>query len=90
MDALQTPVARGVGPALVAVPVIGAACAGVWLVLAPAAIVLLITHELAGLEEVDEIMVLDRGGVVERGWHPELMQHRGLYHRLQQPQAGGR
>ena len=28
---------------------------------------LLITHRLAGLEEVDEVLVLDRGRVLERG-----------------------
>ena len=30
---------------------------------------LLITHRLTGLEEVDEIIVLDGGRVVERGTH---------------------
>ena len=34
---------------------------------------LLITHRLVGLEEVDEVLVLDRGRVVERGTHAELL-----------------
>jgi ABC-type transport system involved in cytochrome bd biosynthesis fused ATPase/permease subunit len=34
---------------------------------------LVITHRLAGLEEVDEVVVLDRGRVVERGSHEELL-----------------
>ncbi|MFF4318567.1 thiol reductant ABC exporter subunit CydD [Streptomyces sp. NPDC001568] len=32
----------------------------------------LITHRLAGLEAVDEVLVLDRGAVVQRGAHAEL------------------
>lgn len=32
----------------------------------------LITHRLAGLEEVDEVLVLDRGTVVQRGTYAEL------------------
>jgi thiol reductant ABC exporter CydC subunit len=35
---------------------------------------LLITHRLAGLEEVDEVLVLDHGRVVERGTHSELLR----------------
>lgn len=35
---------------------------------------LLITHRLAGLEEVDEVLVLDRGQVLERGTHTNLME----------------
>jgi thiol reductant ABC exporter CydC subunit len=40
---------------------------------------LLITHRLAGLEEVDEVLVLDRGRVVERGAHAELLALGGRY-----------
>jgi thiol reductant ABC exporter CydC subunit len=40
---------------------------------------LLITHRLAGLEEVDEVMLLDRGRVVERGSHTELLALGGRY-----------
>lgn len=43
---------------------------------------LIITHFLVGLENVDEIVVLDRGRVVERGRHEVLLQRRGLYHRM--------
>jgi ATP-binding cassette subfamily C protein CydCD len=43
---------------------------------------LLVTHRLAGLEHVDEIVVLDAGRVVERGTWPELMRERGAFHRL--------
>ncbi len=34
---------------------------------------LLITHELAGLDQVDEIVVLDHGKVVQRGPHEQLI-----------------
>jgi ABC-type multidrug transport system fused ATPase/permease subunit len=39
----------------------------------------LITHRLAGLEAVDEILVLDGGRVVERGTHDELLAAAGRY-----------
>jgi thiol reductant ABC exporter CydC subunit len=48
--------------------------------------VLWATHSLAGMEWMDEIVVLDRGRVVERGSHAELMQSGGLYHHLWQIQ----
>jgi ATP-binding cassette, subfamily C, bacterial CydC len=40
---------------------------------------LMITHELAGLEAMDEIIVLRRGKVVERGTHSQLMDRAGGY-----------
>jgi thiol reductant ABC exporter CydC subunit len=40
---------------------------------------LLITHRLTGLEEVDEIIVLDAGRVVERGTHEDLLAASGRY-----------
>lgn len=43
---------------------------------------LLITHDLDGLDQVDEILVLDRGRVVERGTHAELLAAGGAYQRL--------
>jgi ABC-type transport system involved in Fe-S cluster assembly fused permease/ATPase subunit len=40
---------------------------------------LLITHRLTGLEQVDEIVVLDEGRVVERGTHSDLVVSGGHY-----------
>jgi ATP-binding cassette, subfamily C, bacterial CydC len=45
---------------------------------------LLITHELDGLDQVDEIVVLDQGIVAERGRHDQLVRRRGAYWRLWQ------
>jgi ATP-binding cassette subfamily C protein CydC len=45
---------------------------------------LLITHELDGLDQVDEIVVLDHGRVAERGTHTELIEADGVYYRLWQ------
>ena len=42
---------------------------------------LLVTHRLAGLEQVDEVVVLDRGRVVQRGTHADLVTRPGPYRR---------
>lgn len=43
---------------------------------------LLISHRLAGLEAFDQVLVLQHGRIAERGTHHELLQARGLYHRM--------
>jgi ABC-type multidrug transport system fused ATPase/permease subunit len=43
---------------------------------------LLITHRLVGLENMDEIIVLDHGKIVERGKHHDLLVQSGIYRRL--------
>ncbi len=43
---------------------------------------LLITHRLVGLENVDEILVMDDGQIVERDTHGELLKRAGLYRHL--------
>jgi thiol reductant ABC exporter CydC subunit len=49
---------------------------------------LLITHRLAGLPEADEVLVLDRGRVIERGTHAELLAREGRYAALWRLQEG--
>ena len=43
---------------------------------------LIIAHRLSTIVDADEIMVLDRGRIVERGSHTELMKLRGIYSQL--------
>ena len=43
---------------------------------------LLITHRLIGLENVDKIIVMTHGQIVERGSHASLLEEHGLYHRM--------
>jgi thiol reductant ABC exporter CydC subunit len=47
-----------------------------------AAALLLITHRLTPLEGADEVIVLDRGRVIERGTHAELVAAQGRYDEL--------
>jgi ATP-binding cassette subfamily C protein CydC len=43
---------------------------------------LVITHRLVRMEEMDEILVLDGGRIVERGTHAELEGRQGKYRRM--------
>lgn len=43
---------------------------------------LLITHRLIGLENVDEILVMNHGSIVERGTHAELAVKDSFYRKL--------
>jgi ATP-binding cassette subfamily B protein len=49
--------------------------------------VLLITHRLLGVQEADQIVVLQEGKVVEIGRHEELMLRKGRYAALFRQQA---
>ena len=44
--------------------------------------VLLITHRLSGLAQADQILVLNRGRIVERGSYTALMGQEGLFRRM--------
>jgi ABC-type multidrug transport system fused ATPase/permease subunit len=43
---------------------------------------IVIAHRMSTVRNADQILVLDRGEIVERGAHDDLMEQRGLYHQL--------
>jgi len=47
----------------------------------------LISHRLSTIKLADTIYVMERGRIVERGTHAELMAHSGIYRRLFEMQA---
>ena len=50
---------------------------------------LVVAHRLATVREADQIVVVDRLGVVEQGRHTELLEMDGMYRRLYEVQFGG-
>jgi len=48
-----------------------------------------IAHRLSTIRNADQILVLDRGEIIERGNHGELMELRGKYHQMYQLQLRG-
>ncbi|EIV95399.1 ABC transporter ATP-binding protein [Frankia sp. QA3] len=51
--------------------------------------VIAVAHRLSTLLNMDRIIVLAGGGIVEQGSHRELLDQRGRYHALWQRQSGG-
>ncbi|MEO8351195.1 MAG: hypothetical protein ABI680_05650, partial [Chthoniobacteraceae bacterium] len=45
---------------------------------------LIITHRLATIHHVDQIVVLGQGGIVEQGRGPDLIARGGVYAKLYQ------
>ena len=43
---------------------------------------LVIAHRLSTIQHADEILVIDKGQIVQRGTHAELMEKEGLYQKL--------
>jgi ATP-binding cassette subfamily C protein CydC len=50
--------------------------------------VLLATHRLTGMDQFDEILVMDAGQIVQRGRHAILVANPGLYKTLWDQQNG--
>jgi len=50
--------------------------------------VFVIAHRLSTVRAADQILVLDRGELVERGNHEELMERSGRYRALHDAQFG--
>ena len=51
--------------------------------------VLAIAHRLSTIAELDRLVVMDKGKIVEQGTHSMLLNENGLYARLWKLQSGG-
>jgi ATP-binding cassette subfamily B multidrug efflux pump len=51
--------------------------------------VLAIAHRLSTIAQMDRLLVLDEGRIVESGTHGELLQQNGIYAKLWAHQTGG-
>ncbi|MFT6682877.1 MAG: ATP-binding cassette subfamily B protein [Loktanella salsilacus] len=51
--------------------------------------VIAIAHRLSTLRQMDRIIVLDGGRIVEQGDHDDLLAQEGLYARYWNRQSGG-
>lgn len=50
----------------------------------------IIAHRLSTIKNADQILVLDRGAIVEKGSHDELMALRGKYYQMYKLQQGNK
>lgn len=48
-----------------------------------------VAHRLSTIENADQILVMEKGRIVERGTHRQLMEHNGLYAKLYYSQFSG-
>uniref|UniRef100_UPI001EEBAA64 ABC transporter ATP-binding protein n=1 Tax=Vibrio vulnificus TaxID=672 RepID=UPI001EEBAA64 len=51
--------------------------------------VIAIAHRLSTIAQMDRLIVLDKGNIVEQGSHQELLQNNGIYAQLWAHQTGG-
>jgi len=43
---------------------------------------IVIAHRLSTIQNADEIVVMQKGEIVEQGKHQELIDKKGMYHKL--------
>ncbi|SDO55431.1 thiol reductant ABC exporter subunit CydC [Alkalicoccus daliensis] len=48
---------------------------------------ILVSHKLQGLEDMDQIVVMDHGSIAETGTFAELMEKRGVFYQMKQIEA---
>ena len=51
--------------------------------------VIAIAHRLSTIAQLDRLIVIDEGKILEDGTHEELLKKKGLYSRLWKLQSGG-
>ena len=51
--------------------------------------VIAIAHRLSTIAELDRLVVMDKGRIVEQGSHAELLAKNGVYAKLWARQSGG-
>ena len=51
--------------------------------------VLAIAHRLSTIAQMDRLLILDEGRIVESGTHTELLAQQGIYAKLWAHQTGG-
>ena len=49
---------------------------------------LAIAHRLSTIQDADQIFVLNKGDIVERGTHAQLIAQKGIYHNMYLLQNG--
>ena len=50
---------------------------------------IVIAHRLSTIAQMDRLLVLDKGQIVEQGTHSELIAYNGIYAKLWAHQTGG-
>jgi len=51
--------------------------------------VIAIAHRLSTIAQMDRLIVLDNGQIMEQGTHQELIMQKGIYAKLWAHQSGG-
>lgn len=51
--------------------------------------VIVIAHRLSTLKEMDKLVVMDKGKIIEKGSHASLLRKKGLYYNLYNMQSSG-